>query len=291
MKWGFNFGFSGPSASLEPIGQLPPPSYISAILERQKYPVAISGALSYLLLGDSTVDLVGGATHTAANGALVAQSVDETTRLNLQSKLVTGRFLFPATNSRLDADSSSTLQVGPASALLAWLVRYPVLPTADRFVVSKREQPGPNTGYEIGLKSTGELFANTDNGPDAPVTLQLQEDETRNQTGGTWRCEVWYRDASRNIIQLGTDRELGGQVSFSGDLTTTQPFSLGAGRLTGVPGAEIVMVAGWVGSPLDGLFGDGAGGRAADGLPNITENVAIPLFLDMAGAQTVSPLP
>jgi hypothetical protein len=122
--------------------------------------------------------------------------------------------------------------------------------------------------------------------------IETSFDETRGQVGGQWRAHLWYRDASRDIVQIATERQLSAQSPLTGNLAAAgAPFTLGAVRTNlGIPNAEIVFAAAWLGAQVEGVFGDGASFKPADNLPNLMDHVAAPLFADTAGAHEVRAL-
>lgn len=283
-------GFEYGTAPTLVVGAVPtePVPYLVYVLAQQ----GLELSPDYLLLGGpgpAATDLVNGATHTASGGALVGEPVDSTSRLVLSSPLVLGRFRFPSASARIDADDVATLEVGDGSGLVAAVIRYPTRPSATAYSVGKREAAPDNIGWEFGLDPSAILTNNNDvigGGP--PMGALLSRDEAADSA---WRCEVWYRDASRNLIQICSTEELGDQKTIPGDLTSSASFSIGAVRgATGIPGAEIVLVAAWLGAQVEGLFGDGLGFRPNELGKNIMHHVAVPIWADVAGAISVGGL-
>jgi hypothetical protein len=87
-----------------------PQGYLDFLLREQGLDISVN----YLLLGDSTTDVVNGVTHTASNGALVGEPVNQDSRLHLSSPLVGGRFVFPSTSARIQADDDTSISpTGP----------------------------------------------------------------------------------------------------------------------------------------------------------------------------------
>lgn len=274
---GFEYG-AAPTLVMGAIPTEPVP-YLVHVLAQQ----GLELSPDYLLLGDSLVDRVNGATHTAIGGALLGQPVDSAAKLVLSSPLVQGRFVFPSSGSRIDADSTSTVEVGTGSGMVAAVLRYPTRPTVLSYNIGKREVAGDNLGWELGLEPDANLTTNNDVvGGGGPLSSELSRDEA---AAAKWRCVVWYRDAGRNLVQIASIEELGGQLAVSGDLTTSAPFSIGAVRgASGMPDAEILLVAGWLGPQVEGLFGDGVAFRPHEVGKNIMDHIAAPIWADVAGA-------
>lgn len=227
MIWGEGIWNSGGTSSSNPIAQ---------------WILTTDGIVpARMFLGDSLTDRLSATTLAALNAPEFG--VDQT-KTNISS-LMTKSFRTDLLAEGWQVADTSYGNVGLESLSVDVLFRTSAdgFPASAGGLAGKREIPGPNTGREIVLETTGRL---TVNAKDASTSSFLQFNQY-NASGngyadGKWHVIIMRINRSSGLLEAATEHEDVMSTSLpSGSVDTATPWSIGRVRGVAFPG-EIAYV-------------------------------------------------
>lgn len=217
--------------------------------------VALNMYPSFVVLGDSEIDLIDGVT-LAAVGTTPALDDQPTVALienDSSFPLVTAAYEFSATNDAWQAPDNTVNDVGTGSALIVVTFKLDTVP-ATRALVSKRRTTASNDGYEIKITSDQKAQCTAQVVGQAAVTAELI---------GPFAVDQWHTvcvlfDRSTNQLVIGsTDEaplESGNEASMAlptGTLVNDSTWAIGAQRLQAIDG-QVLHVVYFEGAQVEG---------------------------------------